>query len=90
MSRRERAIERVDAIDLEETRAWLRRDWMAAAIEAYEAELAADLESEETVRRALDAMDLEQFGRMPETRAAEFEADRRYMRAALKVALEER
>lgn len=84
MTRRERTLKRIDSLDPEFTRAWLRRDWMAAAIEAYAAELAADLESDRTI----DQLIQNYWSIIPLTNA-EIVYARAQMRAALRTVLEE-
>lgn len=84
-SRRERAIARATA---EAGGDGYVNIWNAA-IDAYEAELAADLESEETVDRAVRAF-VNPAGIAKVIPTVEYERTRRLMAAALKAALEDR
>lgn len=92
-SRRERAIERAKRAKIEEQdRTDARIIWpisLEEVLDAYEVELAADLESGETVDRAVRAF-VNPAGIAKVIPTVEYERTRRLMAAALKAALEER
>lgn len=87
MTRRERAIAKVFEPMEDVTPARIALQAVATAtLDAYEAELAADLESEETVQRISEML----WGRFPKQPPYVSEAQTRLVRAALRTVLEDR